>query len=286
MPRQSFKPRNRPYPVDGCGRLFTNQGGVTVHIRTMHTPFQRNHQTVHHSNNTTDPRTFSPPPMDDAGDTGVCDEPQDEQEASERVECHPFINGVLYLFIFTSVTYFMIGLPCDKDGNYLPEGTPPPPWDYPASDDFFPYDDRASFELADLLYRRNQMPASQINDLLQIWAATQHPDEELPFINKQHIYDTIDATILGDVPWQSFSVEFNGDVSELDHEGAPWKLKSYDVWFRNPRLILHNQLGNRDFAGEIDLCAKRVYDDKNKRWYQNFMSGNWPWRQSVCTCSF
>ena len=102
----------------------------------------------------------------------------------------------------------------------------------------------------------------------------------------QHIYDTIDTTILGDVPWQSFSVEFNGDVSELDHEGAPWKLKSYDVWFRDPRLILHNQLGNRDFAGKIDLCAKRVYDNKNKCRYQNFMSGNWPWRQSVCTCSF
>ena len=138
--------------MDGCGHLFTNQGGVTIHIRTMHTPFQHNHQTIHHSNDTTDPCTFSPPPMDDTGDAGVCDEPQDEQEASKRVECHPFINGVLYLFIFTSVTYFTIGLPCDKDGNYLPEGTPPPPWDYPASDDFFPYDDQASFELADLLY--------------------------------------------------------------------------------------------------------------------------------------
>lgn len=143
-----------------------------------------------------------------------------------------------------------------------------------------------SHMMAGHLSRCNQMPASQINDLLQILAATQHPDEELPFVNKQHIYDTINATILGDVPWQSFSVEFNGDVSKLDHEGTPWKLKSYDVWFCNPHLILHNQLGNWDFAGEIDLCAKRVYDDKNKHWYQNFMSGNWPWRQSVCTCSF
>ncbi|KAG6806381.1 hypothetical protein H0H92_011553, partial [Tricholoma furcatifolium] len=66
-----------------------------------------------------------------------------EPQRRERIEYHPKING----------------LPCNKDGQFLAQNAPPPPWDLPADDDYFPYEDRHQFELADLLFCRNDMSA-------------------------------------------------------------------------------------------------------------------------------
>ncbi|KAG6835315.1 hypothetical protein H0H93_002803, partial [Arthromyces matolae] len=175
------------------------------------------------------------------------------------------------------MTWTVLGLPCDSDGAFLPEGAPPPPWNHPLPNDFTPYEDRYSFEVADILFRRDQMAATNISDLMQVWGA-RHSDKDPPFDDKQHLYDTIDSTPIGGVPWQSFTCQFNGDAGE--GQVAPWKKKKFDVWYRDPRLIMHNQLGNPDFKGRIDFSAKRVFDGDNRRRYQDFMSGNWCWRQS------
>jgi len=122
------------------------------------------------------------------------------------------------------------------------------------------------------------LSGTDINDILQIWAARE--GESTPFVNARDLYETIDAVPLGDVAWSSFSVKYNGEVG--DHRGiAPWKLKEYDVWFRDPRAVLHQQLGNRSFAHEMDFAAKQVHDRKGARRYQDFMSGDWVWQQSV-----
>ncbi|KAF9546120.1 hypothetical protein CPC08DRAFT_769725 [Agrocybe pediades] len=73
-------------------------------------------------------------------------------------------------------------LPCNA--KFLPPGAPPPPWDQPSATDFSPFRDRASFELADLLFRRAQVAADTINELLNIWAATLPDDQDPPFKNK------------------------------------------------------------------------------------------------------
>ncbi|KAF8872810.1 hypothetical protein BD779DRAFT_1613747 [Infundibulicybe gibba] len=156
---------------------------------------------------------------------------------------------------------------------------PPPPEYSPPLNDFTPYNNRAEFELADLLYRRTQMPATQINDLLQIWATTLPADNDPPFVNKQDLYDTIDLSPLGGVPWESFGVSYNGDMGDGDSP-APWKMAEYDVWFRDPRLVLQEQLKNPDFAKEMDFAPKRVFDPDGKRCYTDFMSGNWCWRHA------
>jgi hypothetical protein len=54
------------------------------------------------------------------------------------------------------------------------------------------------------------MSAGNINELLEIWASTLPSDQDPPFINKQDLYSTIDGIKVGNVPWQSFSVSFNG----------------------------------------------------------------------------
>lgn len=175
-----------------------------------------------------------------------------------------------------------IGLPCDSQGNFLPEGAPPPPWDRPPTDDYSPFKNRADFELADLIFRKDQMSASSINELLEIWAATLPENQDPPFLNHRHLYDTIDAIEVGDAPWNSFSVSFNGEIPEGDR--TPWKHAQYDVWFRDPHLVLKNQLANTDFATEMDFAAKEVTDENDTRRYTDFMSGNWAWRHSVCLC--
>ena len=107
------------------------------------------------------------------------------------------------------------------------------------------------------------------------------PDIEPPFTDAKDLYATIDASTLGDVPWQSFTVSYSGSIEEGD---PPWKQASFDIWFRDPHAILKCQLGNRDFSGEMDLSPKKVRDQKTKvRRYQDFMSGNWAWRQAVCS---
>lgn len=171
-------------------------------------------------------------------------------------------------------------MPCDINGEFLPEGAPPPPRDDLPPNDFFPFDNRIAFEFADLIFRREQMPANNINDLLQLWAAALPPDLDPPFNNKDAMYNTIDHISEGDAPWQHFSVSYNGEIPEGDT--TPWKHATFDVWFRDPHIVLHNQLGNPDFAGEMDFAPKEVRDEKGKRRYQDFMSGNWSWRQAVC----
>jgi len=107
----------------------------------------------------------SPPPPEDSCPGETC--------------CfHPLING----------------RPCDPQGNYLPEGTLPPPWDHPPPGDWSPYESRASFELADLLYRRDQMPGSCITDLMQIWAASLDGDQDPPFADKGDLYQCITSS--------------------------------------------------------------------------------------------
>lgn len=54
----------------------------------------------------------------------------------------------------------------------------------------------------------------------------------------------------------------------------------YQLWYRDPRKVIHNILANPDLADGIDYVPYRKFQD-NKRQYCDFMSGNWAWRQCV-----
>jgi hypothetical protein len=129
--------------------------------------------------------------------------------------------------------------------------------------------------MAEFLFVRNQMPGAQIDELFQIWASH---NQEPPYAGKNDLYGTIDRTEVGNVPWESFTVQFNGERGGVP---APWMDKEYEVWFRDPRAVLKLQLGNSSFAQEMDYAPKRMFDRKGKRYYRDFMSGNWAWRQAV-----
>ncbi|KAG6824245.1 hypothetical protein H0H92_007560, partial [Tricholoma furcatifolium] len=118
------------------------------------------------------------------------------------------------------------------------------------------------------------MSATEINDLMQIWGA-RHAADGPPFDSKQHLYDTIDSASFGDIPWQSFSVQYNGDSGDDLNDSASWKRKEFIVHYHDARKVLHSQLQNPDFANEIDYGPIQVFDEAGKCRYCNFMSGNW-----------
>ncbi|KAH7903265.1 hypothetical protein BJ138DRAFT_1020917, partial [Hygrophoropsis aurantiaca] len=59
-----------------------------------------------------------------------------------------------------------------------------------------------------------------------------------------------------------------------------WMHGEYEVWYRNPRELLRNQLSNPDFKGEFDYAPRRVFGDDDNRIWSDFMTGNWAWKQA------
>ncbi|KAG2059401.1 hypothetical protein BDR06DRAFT_1069438 [Suillus hirtellus] len=90
---------------------------------------------------------------------------------------------------------------------------------------------------------------------------------------------TIDSIPLGDVPWQNFAVKFCGDKPDVDI--PPWMNGSYDVWFRDPREVVHNMLVNPMYADEMDYqpyCEYASATDECQ--WKDFMSADWAWDQA------
>lgn len=124
------------------------------------------------------------------------------------------------------------------------------------------------------------MSGGHIDELLSLWAATlvEHTANP-PFESHGDLYSTIDATPLGDCPWQSVTLHYNGERPENDVPS--WMTSDYDVWFRNPLRLLENMVSNPDFDGEFDVTPLQERDTAGNHRFQNFMSGNWSWKQAV-----
>jgi Plavaka transposase len=120
------------------------------------------------------------------------------------------------------------------------------------------------------------MPGAQISELMDIWA--QVGKSSPPFANKDDLYDTIDATKIGGVPWQSFSASYAGPMP--DGPVPSWMSAEYDVWYRDPQQVMHEQIANPDLHGQLHYCAKRVFINGEMQ-FRDLMEGTWAWDQSV-----
>ncbi|KAJ3006600.1 hypothetical protein NUW54_g3876 [Trametes sanguinea] len=172
------------------------------------------------------------------------------------------------------------GKPCDSSGHTLPENAPARPPPTRDASDWTPYADHVAFELADLLYRREQMPASNVKSLLQLWAVglVEHGGRP-PFASVANMYNAINCTLLGDARWQSFELQYSGDLPDSSVTPS-WMNASYSVFYQDPLAILHNMLGNPDFKDNIDYAPYREVDHNSARRLENFMLGEWAWRQA------
>jgi hypothetical protein len=172
-----------------------------------------------------------------------------------------------------------LALPCDAQGNFLPPGAPPPPQKVALQGDWTPFDSEVQFRLAELLYFRAEVSSTNVNTILEIWAQSlAEANRPAPFETHQHMLGTIDASALGDVPWQCLATGFSGNVDDRSPE---WMRTTYEVWYRDPDAVITNMLLNPDFAGQFDLRPYIDLDAQGGRKWGDFMSGNIAWRHSV-----
>jgi hypothetical protein len=128
------------------------------------------------------------------------------------------------------------------------------------------------------------MSGSKIDELMEIWVmyqSAQYSDDDdpsPPFANAQDLYSIIDATELGDVSWQGFTITYDGEVPD---NPPNWMSTPYEVWYRNPLLVMESQIGNRDIGNEIDYAPKQVFSQTGTRQFCDLMSGDWAWDQAV-----
>ena len=163
------------------------------------------------------------------------------------------------------------------DGYDLEPGAPPQNDSDGSQQDWSPFASQAQFETADFLFKKAEMSQGNTDTLMRLWAATT-PGGRVPFLNHQEMVATIDAIELGDIPWQTFSAKYSGEVPPMDP--PDWMLEEYTVYFRDPLSIVRSMIGNPDFRGQFDFAPYREFEDGKRRW-TDVMSGDWVWKQAV-----
>ncbi|KAF8808375.1 hypothetical protein BYT27DRAFT_7222884 [Phlegmacium glaucopus] len=149
--------------------------------------------------------------------------------------------------------------PCDQEGDFLPETTPPPPRSNPGPDDWDPFNDEVQFLTGDFLYRQEEMSAGNVDILLDLWVLNMAKHDDLgPFTLYEHMYATIDNIKQGDAPWKSFTTSY-----------------------ADPAVVVQNMLDNPDFDGQFDYAPYVDLDKAGQRRWNEFMSGNFSWRHAV-----
>ena len=133
--------------------------------------------------------------------------------------------------------------------------------------------------MGDFLHRREEMSTGNIDTLIDLWGPTMAKYDDCgSYSSYEHMYRTIDNIKKGDALWRSFTTYFAG---ELDMNAPSWQLQDYEVWFRDPDVVIRNMLDNPDFDDQFDYSP---YVDVDKSWQRNwneFMSGNSSWRHAV-----
>ncbi|KAJ7745317.1 hypothetical protein B0H16DRAFT_1726886 [Mycena metata] len=143
--RRQFVADVFPCPEQHCNRKFKTSGGLKKHRQDVHDLRRPRVATPHFEDSP--PPNNSPPasPPPSPGPSPPPSPPPVEtippNRRGTKTEYHPVLDGT----------------PCDSEGYDLPAGTPPPPWEERAADDFSPFNSRAEFEFADFLYREEEM---------------------------------------------------------------------------------------------------------------------------------
>ncbi len=129
------------------------------------------------------------------------------------------------------------------------------------------------------------MFASNIDILLKLWGATLAVHDNVPpFASHKDMYEKIDSTCIGNVRWESFTIQYEGTWP--DHDVPDWMMAEHKIWFWDPLMVVHNMLSNPDFKDEFDYAPYQEYDKPDNHWFQDFMSGNWAWKQCVSSITF
>jgi len=76
-----------------------------------------------------------------------------------------------------------------------------------------------------------------------------------------------------------YAARYNG----LHPENTPtpeWMATEYQLWYCDPRKVIHGILKNPELINSIDYVPYRDFVNGKQR-YCDFMSGDWAWDQCV-----
>ncbi|TFK84740.1 hypothetical protein K466DRAFT_496044 [Polyporus arcularius HHB13444] len=171
-------------------------------------------------------------------------------------------------------------LPCDEDGNELPLGAPPPPRD--DAEDWWPFENRPHFELANWHYTKVQTSRGDLNEILRNHAAqkvleTGDVHARAPYDSADDMYETIDAVPYGDLPWSTFELKYTGPITP---HTPPWKIKTYTIHTRDALRVVESIAGSADFDGRWDYVPYEEYSAPGCRRYADVMSGTWAFKKA------
>lgn len=170
---------------------------------------------------------------------------------------------------------------CDENGESI---SSPRPQEMNDHTDWGPFHNRLRFEIADILFRRVQMSGGHIDEILRLWTASlleTDPNVSGPFRNHRDLYETIDHSTLADNPWMSFSLSYGGELPKTGPIPT-WMTTPSEIWYRDPRQLIHDIVGSPDFQDEIDYVPYHEYvGHRNNHQFHDFFSGDWVWKQAV-----
>jgi hypothetical protein len=89
----------------------------------------------------------------------------------------------------------------------------------------------------------------------------------------------IDATELGDAPWQNATLQYREELP--DRDVPEWMTASYDLYYRDSHVVVKNILSNTTFKGGIDYVPYLEFGHRGERRYENLMSGDWAFKNAV-----
>ncbi|KAF8812067.1 hypothetical protein BYT27DRAFT_7221263 [Phlegmacium glaucopus] len=180
--------------------------------------------------------------------------PDSEPDAAHEfhIKYHPKLNA----------------LPCDKDGNFLPAHTRPPPLDAPnATKDnmYHPFEDQLAFNWACYHFAELQSSEREINKGLNLWLAPSlkaGDDTPLPWSSAEEMYQTIDAIQEGDAPFDTICFKYAGPICP---NPPAWMTETYEL---------------SDFASTFTPRPYRQFDHTGDCVWSNLMSGDWVWNEA------
>ena len=172
-----------------------------------------------------------------------------------------------------------LALPCNEDGSYPAPGHSPPrvPEQKSSPTDWGPFESSTAFRIAELLYAKSQMSENDLDKLMDLWDLT----GDAPFSSHADLHEAIDSISVSDIPWQSFSVQYSGEASDPDSHQPQWKSDIHEVFYRDPRLVIHEMLANPDFKDAMDYAPYIAMEEDSTQRFDNLMSGTWAWDQAV-----
>jgi hypothetical protein len=177
-----------------------------------------------------------------------------------------------------------IALPCDIDGNFLPEYARPPPFAAPdATEDnlWHPFEDRLAFDWAYYHFIELQSSEREINKGLDLWLAAKWKagdNTPLPWSSTEEMYQTVDSIQESDAPFKTISFKYSGPIRP---NPPAWMTETYELCTRDSRLLLHNQLATTDFVDTFNPKPYRQFDHTGDRMWSDLMSGDWAWNEAV-----